>query len=171
MAVHNTKSVRNTNIVMQRLKPYTGHVRLDTNAYYLNKKGYELIGSDKRFKDNNQAMHKIMRNDAFIYLQPEKWSIEQEFKYKDIFVRPDAYIYKNGYQFMEVDNTQRWHINVKKMRNYKRLKDTGVFQKQVNYFPVIIWVIKYESRKDKLKVLANELGLSIKVYMHDEIKI
>ncbi|WP_228409432.1 replication-relaxation family protein [Radiobacillus deserti] len=168
--LHNTKSTRNTNFIMQSLKPYTRSIRLKENAYYLNKKGAELTGAKRQFRVNEQLTHKLMRNDAYIYFEPHKWLVEQEVKVMNISVKPDAYfVIGNSRHFLEVDNTQKWNVNVKKMKYYRKLKETNAFQQKYGSFPSIVWVIKHESRKDKLMKVADELELNINVYVHDEI--
>ncbi|WP_327605716.1 replication-relaxation family protein [Virgibacillus tibetensis] len=170
--LHNTKSARNTNFIMKSLKQYINSVRLDENTYYLNKKGIDLVGAKSQFKYTDQTTHKLMRNDAYIYFKPTEWKIEQEIKVRTVTVVPDAYFYSgSSYKFLEVDNTQKWNINVKKMENYKSLKETKAFQKQYKYFPPIIWVVKLESRKPKIKALAKEMDLFCEVYLHEEIKL
>jgi len=170
--VHNTKSTRNTNFIMKSLKPYTGSIRLRENAYYLNKKGAALVGAKKHFKLNNQVQHKLMRNDAYIYYNPTKWWPEQEIKIgKQIKIWPDAFFYSgSSYKFLEVDNIQDWNKNVKKMELYKKIKDTRAFQEHYGYFPSVVWVVKFKTRKAKLKTLAKKLDLHCEIYLHDEIK-
>lgn len=169
--LHNTKSTRNTNFIMQSLKPYIKSIRTNENVYYLNKKGAALLGNKKQFEFSDQVTHKLMRNDAYIYFKPDKWYPEREFL-KPVPIIPDAY-FKSGssYKFLEVDNTQKWHVNVKKMETYKKLKDSGAFQKKYNYFPCVVWIVKFESRKKKLKELAKKMNLFCEVYMYDEIKL
>jgi len=171
--LHDTKSTRNTNFIMQSLKPYTNSIRLKENAYYLNKKGVALVGAKKQFKANNQVQHKLMRNDAYIYFKPTKWFSEQEIKVgKKLFIRPDAFFYSgSSYKFLEVDNVQKWHENVNKMNLYKDIKNTGAFQMKYGKFPILVWVVKYEVREEKMKKLASELGLFCEVYSHEEIKL
>lgn len=168
-ALHDTKSVRNTNFIMQSLKPYTNSIRIKENAYYLNKKGAELVGAKRLFRANEQIHHKLMRNDAFIYFKPDGWVSEREFK-RPVSITPDAYFYRNSkYYFLEIDNVQKWYNNVKKMDKYKQLKDSGIFQKQIGYFPTIVWVVKFEVRKHRLAQLARELNLSCDIFLHNEI--
>lgn len=169
--LHDTKSVRNTNFIMQSLKEYTNSIRLKENAYYLNKKGAALVGSKKQLRVNDQLQHKLMRNDAYIYFKPTGWKAEREFK-EPVAITPDAYFLSgSSYKFLEVDNVQKWYVNVGKMETYKKFKDSGTFQKQLRYFPPVIWVVKFESRKGKLKQLAKDLDVFCDVYLHDEIKL
>lgn len=169
--LHNTKSVRNTNFIMQSLKSYTNSIRLKENAYYLNKKGAALVGTKKQFKANDKVQHKLMRNDAYIYFRPDGWKAEREFT-KPVSITSDAYFLSGlTYKFLEVDNIQTWHVNVTKMEKYKKFKDSGMIQKQLKYFPTIIWIVKFETRKEKLKQLAKDLNLFCEIYLHDEIKI
>lgn len=171
MDLHDTKSVRNTNLIMQSLKPYIKSMRLDENAYFLNKAGAELVGAKKQFRYSEQAMHKIMRNDAYIYFKPSEWNIEQEIKVGKLTIIPDAYFYSgSSHKFLEVDNVQKMNVNIKKLENYKLLKDAGAFQKKYNYFPCVVWVVKFESRKKKIKELAKKMDLFVEIYCHDEIK-
>ncbi len=167
--LHQTKSTRNTNFIMQSLKDYTNSIRLQENAYYLNKKGATLVGAKKQFRVNNQVQHKLMRNDAYIYFKPTGWKSEREFL-KPVAITPDAYFYSGStYKFLEVDNVQKWYTNVKKMEKYKAFKESGVFQKQLGYFPTIVWVVRFEVRKEKLKSLAKEMNLFCEIYLHEEI--
>lgn len=169
--LHNTKSVRNTNFIMQSLKPYTNSIRLKENAYYLNKKGAALVGVNKQFKYNEKVQHKLMRNDAYIYFKPTEWYLERKFL-KPIEFQPDVFFYSgSSYKFLEVDNVQTWHKNIEKMNTYKDIKNTGAFQIQYGKFPTIVWVVRYEVRKDKIKKLAKELNLFCEVYLHDEIRM
>lgn len=118
---------------------------------------------------NNQIQHRIMRNDAYIYFNPTGWISERKFE-KPVAITADAYFkYNDKYHFLEVDHTQGWHKNVDKLERYKQFKECGVFQKQLGYFPVIVWVMKYDSRKEKLLELAREMKLQCKVFLHDEI--
>lgn len=120
---------------------------------------------------NDQVQHKLMRNDAYIYFKPTGWKTEREFL-KPVAITPDAYFYSGStYKFLEVDNVQRWHINVGKMEKYQQFKKSGGFQKQMGYFPPIVWVVRFEVRKTKLKALAKEMDLFCEVYLHDEIKL
>lgn len=170
-ALHDTKSVRNTNFILSSLADYLSHVRLHENAYYLNRKGQELTGTQKPFKLSNQLEHKIMRNEAYVYFRPTTWVTEKEFKIGSLSVIPDAFFYSgSSYKFLEVDNTQRWNVNVEKMETYKKIKATNAFQVQYGKFPVLVWVVKFKSRKEKLLELAKKHNLHIDVYLYDEIK-
>lgn len=169
--LHDTKSVRNTNFIMQSLKGYTNAVRLKENAYYLNKKGAALVGSPKQLRINDQLPHKLMRNDAYIYFRPDGWKAERKFE-KPVKIISDAYFLSNKkYKFLEIDNVQKWHVNVGKMESYKKFQKSGICQKQLGYFPTVIWVVRFESRKTKLLQLARELNVICDVYLHDEIKL
>ncbi len=155
---------------MQRLKPYTNTIRLKENAYYLSKKGTALVGAKKQLRINDQLQHKLMRNDAYIYFKPTDWAAEQEIKVRNITVVPDAFFFSgSSHKFLEVDNVQKWNENVKKMEQYKALKETKAFQQHYGKYPTIVWVVKYEARKPKLKELAKEMDLFCEVYMHEEI--
>lgn len=168
-ALHDTKGVRNTNVILKKLAPYLNSIRIKENAYYLNKKGAALVDG-KEFRFSDQVTHKLMRNDAYVYFKPTEWKPEREF-IKPVAITPDAYFFSGStYKFLEVDNTQKWKVNVGKMEKYKRLKESRVFQRQYNYFPPIIWIVKFETRKKKLKELAKEMDLHCEIYMHEEIK-
>src|SRR5690606_8940321 len=120
---------------------------------------------------NNQIQHKLMRNDAYIYFKPSKWFPEQEIKVGNLLIKPDAFLYSgSSYKFLEVDNVQTWKTNIEKMNLYKDIKNTGAFQSRYCKFPTIVWVVKYEVRKDKIKKLAKDLDLFCEVFLHDEIR-
>src|SRR5699024_9239741 len=169
-ALHDTKGTRNTNYIMQRLNSYTLSLRLKNGyAYYLNKKGRELTGTKRQYRPNDQLNHKLMLNDAYIYFKPTKWYPEREFL-KPVKIIPDAFFYSSSsYKFLEVYNTQKMNVNKTKFESYKRAKDTSAFQNKYGYFPSLIWVTKFESRKGKLKELARKNNLFCEVYLHDEV--
>ncbi|WP_179107128.1 replication-relaxation family protein [Sediminibacillus massiliensis] len=163
--LHDTGSVRNTNYLMQDLKPYTDYLeRSNGRIYKLNQKGINLLGEGTLLKWGN-VEHRIIRNDVYIKYRPDKWFPETEIKVKGVKVLPDA-VFQSGmtYKILEVDRTQRWYKNKKKMEDYAKLKETGAFQKQYGHFPTIIWVVDMESRIPKIKQLGKELGLLCEVY-------
>src|SRR5699024_3893888 len=123
--LHDTKSIRNTNYVMQSLNRYIDHIRLQENAYFLNKRGRTLLGVTRQFKYNSHIHHKLMRNDAYVYFRPQKWKNEQEVSIGSVTITPDAYFKTDRFSFLEVDNTQKWHVNEKKIENYQKFYDTG----------------------------------------------
>lgn len=167
--LHDTKGLRNTNYIMRSLKDYTNTVRLNENAYYLNKKGAALFEGNKQVKLNDQLTHKLMRNDAYIYFNPEGWASEREFK-KPVAITSDAYfVVKGRYYFLEVDNVQKWHVNVGKLEKYQALQQSGIFRKELGYFPTLIWVVKHVSRKERLAKVAREKKLICDIYLHEEI--
>lgn len=170
--LHNTKSVRNTNYVVNKLGPYLSSIRLHENAYYLNKRGMELVGMDKQFKYSSQINHKLLRNDAYIHFEPKEWFPEAEFKIGELTIKPDAFFKTRDkkYHFLEIDNLQKWHVNVRKLENYAKIKQSGAFQRKYGHFPLVIFVTTFPGRKERFLKLANTLDLTIQVYMEEEVK-
>jgi len=165
--LHDTKSIRNTNYVMQSLNRYIDHIRLQENAYFLNKRGRTLLGVTRQFKYNSHIHHKLMRNDAYVYFRPQKWKNEQEVSIGSVTITPDAYFKTDRFSFLEVDNTQKWHVNEKKIENYQKFYDTGAFQRELGYFPELVWVVKNESRVSKLK---HRLGIPHRVIWYNHLR-
>lgn len=171
-SIFDIRGTRNANRIMKSLNQYVGNVFVGQNAYFLNKRGLELLGTNNQYRHSNQITHKLMRNDAYIYFKPTEWWPEQEVEVGKVKVNPDAFLYSgSSYKFLEVDNMQRWYINKQKFENYKRLHRTGAFQKKYGKFPTLLWVVKYESRKPKLKELAEEYDLFCEVYTNEEVII
>src|SRR5690625_1661914 len=71
------KGDRNARYTMQSLRKFTNKIFVGENAYYLNKRGIELVGADKKYRHSDQLMHKLMRNDAYIFYKPTEWFTEQ----------------------------------------------------------------------------------------------
>lgn len=165
------KGIRNANRIMASLRNYVDSVYVGENAYFLNKRGVELVGADYQYRHSDQVTHKIMRSDAYIYFKPTEWYPEREF-IKPVNIQPDAFFYSgSSYKFLEVDNTQKWTVNKRKFNDYKRLKESGAFQRKYGKFPPLIWVVKMHSRKERLLSLAKEYGISCEVYLHEEVML
>lgn len=136
-------------------------------VYYLNKQGAELIGmSDTPPTKNRNFKHTLMRNDLYIYLgMPKHWLKEHPIKLENKFIRPDVIFKKEGKQyFVEVDNTQKMSVNLEKIEDYKKLKDT--YSKD---FPEIIWLTTTELRRQNLSKICQSKSLACKVFLLSEI--
>jgi len=106
----------------------------------------------------------------YVLLRPRKWHPEVEFKVGSLVIKPDVFLYAEQNCFLEVDNMQRWNVNVSKMETYSKLKRTGVFEKKYGKFPLVIWVTTFPGRKEKLEKLSKDLGVTVKVYLDSEVK-
>lgn len=125
---------------------------------------------DKQFKYSSQLHHKLMRNDAYVHFSPKEWFPEAEFKIGDLVIRPDAFFKTDKYHFLEIDNAQKWHINVRKLENYAKIKNSGAFQRKYGHFPLVIFVTTFPGRKERFLKLAKTLELPIEVYMKEEVE-
>lgn len=148
--------------------------RAEENIYYLNKNGRERIGSTDIRAKTPQYRHFLMRNDLYIYLnKPNVWEPEYNIDIDGIKVIPDVMFTgpvagEERYFFGEIDNEQIISTNLNKIRKYKQLKDTKVYQKELGYFPTLVWVVRTERRKKDL--LKYGEGLKQQIYLWGEIR-
>jgi hypothetical protein len=154
--------------------------RQHEKIYYLAKKGRDVIGVDKEVVKNSQVDHYLMRGDIYIYVGcPKDFKVEFEYHFKgainqngivmkkDMFVRSDGYFLKNNVPcFVEVDNTQSMKENRIKLERYKQL--THYLGSHVT--PVIVFYTLSETRQQKLKQYAKELGVKCHVYTKRDIR-
>lgn len=128
--------------------------------YYLNKRGRDLVGCKKVVQKTPNFLHTIMRNDVYIYFNcPKKWV--NEFQTPEIV--PDAVFEANGVQyFLEVDRLQKMNVNIEKLKTYKKLKDSGMWQMQNNgKFPIVLFYTTKDSRKYQL--IESNPGIQLQV--------
>lgn len=173
--LHDLKSDRNAYRVINQLEPYM-HVFKDdgTNVYYLNKKGREVVDSNKVRRKLTSAKHYLLRNDLYIYLgKPRSWQNEIRAKYEDnkerIIAVADAHYTTKSYphskhHLVEIDNTQKLSKNKIKIEKYRRLIEKGVFKGM----PKLIWVTTTPYRQETLKDLCD--GLDAEVFLNKDIK-
>lgn len=145
------------------------------NVYYLNKIGRERVNSEVARQKSNQVNHFLMRNDAYIYYKAQDWKTEVLLKVDKRDGETvggnisDAYFLHNFKRhILEVDHLQHMHKNKEKIEKYKSLKETGVFQQNLKYFPTLVWVTLTDSRKKQLLQWCD--GLETVVHLWDDIK-
>lgn len=184
--IHDLKSYRNAcKIITQQLRPYI-HERYfhREKVMYLNKKGKELIASEKdEVKVNDQTIHSLLRNEVYIYFQcPIDWqneyALQSESKAKNNLpffssnlpisnkkrIVCDAAFKRNGYlHIIEVDNTQDMRVNKRKIETYREV--LPAYKEQV---PFLYFFTKTEARKRKLEEWLK--GIRYKVMTFDEIR-
>lgn len=164
---------RNARRILTNLKPFLGAFRGERGEYiyYLSKAGREATGADKVRNKTTQAGHYLMRNDTFIYYRGNgDWMNEMRFHVdKVVTVITDAYfIFNLKRHFLEVDHLQHMNKNKEKVDRYKKLKETGVLQKRIGYFPALVWVTLTEARKKQLLEWCS--GMDVTVHLWDDIK-
>lgn len=171
--LHHLGTDNNARRVLRNLNEFLSSRFIEQKVYYLNKRGRERIGSEKEVNWSPSVLHTIMRNDMFLYLNPLRWHIEQPVEVKgDFKIVPDAIgvrkeLDQERFFFVEIDNTQRWSENLKKLNRYRRLKDYRVWQDHHGYFPTIVWLTKSETR---IAALRKVIDLKIETYHWEEIK-
>jgi SOS-response transcriptional repressor LexA len=170
--LHNLGSDRNACRVLANMKEYLNSFRLDENVFYLNKKGRELVGSTKKLSRSAQIKHILMRNEFYIYYGcPGVWYIEKEIVINGkTYVKPDVIFKTDRFYFLEVDHTQSMINNKRKINKYVELKQTGAFQQQYGYFPLLLWLTTSKLRKEKLEKHCEEVRLETFVVTIDELK-
>jgi hypothetical protein len=173
--LHKLSGDRNARRVLTNMRDFIASFRLDAgeSIYYLNKAGRERIGSDTVRQKSLQVSHFLMRNDVYIHYQPDEWKNEAKFSIGEtgLTVIADAYFRHNGRRhFLEVDHLQLMQKNREKIERYRKLKDTGVFQEKIRYFPRLVWVTTTESRKKQLAEWCGISGLDTVVHLWDDIR-
>src|SRR5699024_11155933 len=167
--LHDLKSDRNAYRVINQLEPYLNHfIDGDRKVFYLNKKGREVVDSNKIRRKLTSATHYLVRNDLYIHLgKPRTWQNEVRMKYETskekIIVVADAHYTTKAYphnkhHLIEIDNTQKMQKNKIKIEKYRRLIEKGVFKGM----PKLIWVTTTPYRQETLKELCD--GLDVMVY-------
>jgi hypothetical protein len=166
--IHDLKSYRNTcRVINHQLRPYIHESYFQREkVMYLNKKGRELIASEKdELKISQQTIHYLLRNEVYIHFQcPGDWknefpietNVNGHFSGQIVFngltlsnkkkIVPDAVFTRNGYQYLiEVDNTQEMRTNKKKIDSYKE-----IMPYMKNGIPILYFFTTTENRKKKL---------------------
>jgi hypothetical protein len=176
--LHDLKSARNANRILYNMSPYLNSFRLHENVYYLNKKGREMINSNKVMSRNMQVQHILMRNEAYIFFGcPKKWGVEEAIKdaQGNVFIRPDVIFAveendRERFYFLEIDYMQKMINNKKKIEKYASLQEKNLLQRSLGYFPTVIFITVSDIRKQKLAKECQRHGVPYQIYTLDEIK-
>jgi hypothetical protein len=170
--IHRLGKVRNTNRILKELSPYLSSFREEySTIYYLNKEGRAYVNSQKIRKKNSLVNHVIMRNDFYIYSgYPHQWENEIRVKDDDYTIICDAYFKRNGrYHFLEVDSLQKMSENKKKVERYVGLMKNGAVEKQLGYFPQLLWLTTTELRRKQLMDLCKNIP-NAAIFTLDDIR-
>jgi hypothetical protein len=170
--IHRLGKVRNTNRILKELSPYLSSFREEySTIYYLNKEGRAYVNSQKIRKKNSLVNHVIMRNDFYIYSgYPHDWQNEIRVKDDDYTIICDAYFKRHGrYHFLEVDSFQKMSENKKKVERYAGLMKNGAVEKQLGYFPQLLWLTTTELRRKQLTELCKTIP-NTAVFTIDDIR-
>jgi hypothetical protein len=157
---------------LKNLESFTSHFRDIENIYYLNKKGRELLGSEKVVTKTLQYQHTLMRNDIYIYFGcPKNWHNEWVVPTPEFKIVPDATFEAKGVvHFLEVDHMQKMKENYAKIDKYKRFKDKELWQKGNNgTFPVLVFYTTKDSRQHQLKEYCKLKELNCLVYTKEDL--
>jgi hypothetical protein len=151
---------------------------------YLNKKGRELIASEKdEVKVSIQTIHALMRNEVYIHFNcPYDWKTEYplttntqptnsfgiSFQGLSLSTKKtvvcDAVFKRNGYFYLiEVDNERKMMDNKKKIENYRE-----VLPAYKDQTPILYFFTKTDSRKQKLTEWLK--GIRHEIITFEEIK-
>lgn len=178
-------SYRNTcRIISTQLRPYINETYYQKEkVIYLNKKGRELIASEKEVQVNQHTLHSLMRNEVYIHFNcPQDWRNEypletsrnESNRFEISFqigtltntkkVIADAIFKRNGYTYLiEVDNERKMIDNKKKIENYKE-----IFPDIKDQTPILYFFTKTDHRKKKLQEWLK--GIRYEVVTFEEIK-
>ncbi|WP_144518057.1 replication-relaxation family protein [Bacillus thuringiensis] len=169
-AIHCLGSIRNANRILKDLRAYchvTAHNR--EHVYYLNKKGFALLGIDaKERKKKHQLEHILLRNEAWMWLNFPDWKTEQvitlRYQGEEKTIVPDAFFTKDNVpHFVEIDRLQHMKVNEKKIQYYAYL--TKIYQKQQNKVPILLFFTISDCREKKLESEAIKYGVYVQTYL------
>jgi Replication-relaxation len=164
--MHNLKSPRNANRIINGLSEYISSFRFGLEKiYYLNKAGRERVQCTKIRKKTPNVQHYLLRNQFYIFKKyPATWENEIKLmadKYSLICDAEYREFYNGKRCFVEIDISQPMAVNKAKIDKYRKIKElTGA---DFN----LIWVTELESRRHKLMRMCE--GLPGKVYTLNDI--
>jgi Replication-relaxation len=138
---------------MKNLEVYTNHFSDFEYVYYLNKKGRELIGSEKIVTKTLQYQHTLMKNDIYVHFEmPKNWMNEYTIPTKEFKIVADAIFQADKVYFLEVDNMQKMKENYNKIDKYKKFKEMGLWQQENHgHFPTLLFYTTKDSRQHQLR--------------------
>ena len=163
-AIHDLKSPRNANRILNSMSDYLSSFRLGLEkVYYLNKKGREFVNQPTVRKKTPNVEHFLTRNQLWIYMQrPKNWKNEAKVIVGDSSIVCDAQTYQGNIPvFIEVDISQSMQVNKQKIQKYRKLKELS---KDPFY---VVWVTKIDSRRKRISELSQ--GLPGYIYTLEEI--
>ena len=171
-------------IISSQLRPFIHETFYQKEkVIYLNKKGRELIASEKEVQVNQQTLHSLLRNEVYIHFNcPADWQNEYTLETAGNALNSfgisfqigtltntkkliaDAVFKRNGYMhIIEVDNEQKMNDNKKKIDSYK-----GVLPAYKSETPILYFFTKTENRKIKLEEWLKGIRHEVKTF--EEIK-
>ena len=183
---HDLKSQRNAYTVLKQLEPYTNTTYLHRKKiFYLNKKGREMIGSEKEIDKNRNMKHMLLRNDVYLALnKPITWEVEKVLEFEknanmsklDVIIKglnvtdkkkiqADAFFTRNGYTYyVEVDNLMSM------MENHKKIVNYGEFMAKDKTARLLIFTHTLE-RKRKFEKWMITYKIKGECKLYDEVKM
>lgn len=167
-------NVRTINLILSSMSPYLNHMRFSENAYYLNKKGREYVGSTNAVNKTNQLEHKLMRNDLRIYYDyPHDWKNEAELIVtingkKQRIIADASFTIQGTIFFVEVDNKQTMVNNYKKIDFYAEA--FRVIENRTGNEPMLIFYTNSEIRKEKILAYATDKGITAGVFTKRDLQ-
>ncbi|MDA2275166.1 replication-relaxation family protein [Bacillus cereus] len=173
-AIHCLGSIRNANRVLKDLRQYchvTSHNR--EYVYYLNKKGYALLGVDpNERKKKHQLEHTLLRNEAWMCLDFPDWKTEQviQFRYQneEKTIVPDAYYLVNQIpHFVEIDRLQHMKTNEEKIKYYGLI--AKLYKKQSNTVPNILFFTISDYREQKLESYGIKYNVYVRTFLLKDV--
>lgn len=151
--IHSLGTNRNANRVLSNMSEYLNNFMDKERIFYLNKKGRQITGARKELSKAHQYAHTLMRNDVYIHFNcPKMWQHEFTIRFDDVkFVADAVFQVGNQQYFLEVDRLQKMNSNFHKLKQYKRFKDTGLWQKKNDgRFPSVLFYTVTDSRRFQL---------------------
>lgn len=142
--------------------------RRNGRIYKLTKKGANVM-SAKYLQGWSYVEHRILRNWFLLY--ENNIHIESPVKVGNVHIQPDAIIESNIPKFIEIDRLKNWKSNLAKLDQYASLKRKyeSSFIAKYGRFPVLIWVVQIESRKNRLVTECEKRGIPYEVMTAKEL--
>lgn len=110
-----------------------------------------------------------MRNEFYLFAgKPHKWEPEMKItEGKSTIICDVLFISGKKYHFLEVDSTQQMSENRVKARYYLNMYQSKALEKQLGYFPTLLWLTTTEYRRKQLEKACKDFPC--KVYTMKDI--
>lgn len=160
--LHALSGRRNTLRVLNDMGDYLNSFHEGELVWYLSAKGRKEIGSETVRKRTPLVQHTVIRNEVCVTYRPELFKTEYSVKWDGKELVADAIMRKNGvYTFIEIDLTQSFGANERKMAAYRELRDSGKWTVKYGAFPTLLFVTMSEHRRQKLRAIVGDLKSEI----------
>jgi hypothetical protein len=167
--LHSLSGRRNTLRILGDMGDFLNSFHEGELIWYLSARGRKEIGSETIRKRTPLVQHSVMRNEVYITYRPDVFKQEYPVKWDGKELVADAIMRKNGvYTFVEIDLTQSFGANERKISAYRELRDSNRWQQKYGPFPTLLFVTMTDYRRQKLRAIMGDM--KAEVLTVDDIK-